>query len=90
MNCLIWAGPAQYIAEVGLGWSIGVPCVLGSRLLLNMGEAWYKKVETVPSERTLQRQTGIELHDTPRNLEPSFAVGSFARNGIEESPGITP
>jgi len=43
VNCLIWALRPQLFHDVALTWTIAVPCTMGSRLLLNMRERFFKE-----------------------------------------------
>jgi len=76
INCLLWvqAGnqPTDLIG-VAVGWSVAIPCAMGSRLLLNIRERYFK--EQTSSSTGAYPQNGIELREG--TYEISFAPNSL-------------
>jgi len=63
LNCLMWVLHPQVVAEVALGWELAVPCALGSRLLLNVRERYFKEETLASLSLSGIPPGGIELHN---------------------------
>ncbi|KAF8578146.1 hypothetical protein K439DRAFT_1639105 [Ramaria rubella] len=87
-NCLIWAAAPSAWSQFVLCWEIVLPCVLGSRLLLNI------------RERSLEEPTEVSLRSGDDNIvfiNPEHGtdgismptVHSFSLNTFYDSPKAT-
>jgi len=78
VNCLIVALAPHIIGKVALGWLVAVPCALGSRLLLNMREHYFREETEDPGlelggVRSSGMTTGILFSDVPTPVFPGVA-----------------
>ncbi|KAF8515171.1 hypothetical protein JB92DRAFT_80135 [Gautieria morchelliformis] len=94
LNCLIWILQPGWI-QFALGWALAVPCVAGSRLLLNMRERYFKDVSLprVPSSHRQAEMTGNGAGARPHAMTslglPSEGLrASLQIVPIEEQPDL--
>jgi len=89
VNCIVSVLAPQIVTQVAMGWAVAVPCSLGSRLLLNMREQYFKEEMTTAYDTS---QTEMEMHAVrprqPRN-SLSFALATRDTGGISVLSGMT-
>lgn len=93
INCLFWILSPQNFFEVAVSWALAVPCAMGSRLLLNIRERYFRDEAAVSTSGSLRAELdrrrsaggtlGLPFHSS------SLTTGglSFFSTMIDESRG---
>jgi len=88
VNTIIWNSVRATLGDFAIGWLIAVPCVLGSRLLLNIRQwAVYEKTLFSQVPTTFRFHTASAGYQVRRTLHEDITFGTDVTDETYETEG---